>query len=532
MSNCSSAALACVPATFSSLSLFGGQIVEVSTNLVTNYTSFVSGMFRYTQPDVLLENATFCNVTVTYTHPGESDNINVETWLPTKKNWNGRLQSVGGSGSIAGRFSLAYGNMEGALADGYATSSTDAGLVQGESSTAGWALLSPGNVNWDYVQNFASRSLGDMAVISKGVIESFYGTKPAYTYWNGCSTGGRQGHMLAQRYPDAYDGIAAGSPAINWGSFIAATAWPQQFMDMMGIYPPGCEIDALTAAAITACDALDGIVDGIVSDADACLASFDPFSLVGTVVTCNNGSTQISTAAAAVVNATWHGPETRFGKKIWYGFTPGTDITGSAPYSDGTPGVASTICHSGGGPCSGAEEQSVTEWFTLLVAKDPNFPWGNVSHAVYDRLVHASINEYQSVLWTSDPDLTEFREAGGKMVTFHGLADTIVPPKGTEDYYMKVSALFPDVQDFYRYFEVPGMGHCAFGKSGQPSSLFSQLRAWVENGTAPVQTPIQVLGLDGMPTPRILCAFPKVARLDEACKSGTSANCWICVDRS
>jgi hypothetical protein len=149
----------CVPATFHNLSLFGAEIVSLSATLVTNYSASVPATDRFTQPPVEVQNATFCNVTVSYTHPGQNDALVVEAWLPTA-GWNGRLQAVGGGGFVAGRSVPAHSAMAGAIADGYATATTDAGLGAAPDPTT-WALLSPGNVNLYALQNLASVSLED-----------------------------------------------------------------------------------------------------------------------------------------------------------------------------------------------------------------------------------------------------------------------------------------------------------------------------------------------------------------------------------
>lgn len=152
--------MSCVPATFDSIALFGGQVLSVGTAIVTNYTASVPSSRRFTQPTVEVRDATFCNITVTYTHPGQGDRIVVEAWLPPKEQWNERLQAVGGGGFVAGRYDAAYTAMSGAVGDGYATITTDAGLG-GEPDPTSWALLSPGNVNLYLLQNLASVSLDD-----------------------------------------------------------------------------------------------------------------------------------------------------------------------------------------------------------------------------------------------------------------------------------------------------------------------------------------------------------------------------------
>lgn len=157
---------ACSPATFSTPSVFGTEIISVHAALVTNYSISVHEWYRFTQPSTQLRNATFCNITVSYTHPGQNDNVLVEAWLPVD-DWNGRFQAVGGGGWVAGRFSLSHSAMYGALADGYATITTDAGLGSAFDASP-WALLSPGNVNLHLLQNLASVSLNDEVSAAAG----------------------------------------------------------------------------------------------------------------------------------------------------------------------------------------------------------------------------------------------------------------------------------------------------------------------------------------------------------------------------
>jgi len=230
--------------------------------------------------------------------------------------------------------------------------------------------------------------------------------------------------VLAQRYPDAYDGIAAGAPAIHFTELSSSIQWAQQVMNDLGQYPHSCELDALTAAAVIACDAQDGAEDGIVSRPKDCLARFDPFQLVGKAVNCTETSdtVKISEVAAAVANATWHGPRTTDGKQLWYGFSPGTTLTGNGPKAVGQPGVAITNCTSG--TCTGEPNILGTLWLELFVQRDPDFDVGSLTHEGYDQLFHAGQEVYRSVLNTDDPDLRPFKKAGGKLITFHGIVSS------------------------------------------------------------------------------------------------------------
>ena len=425
----------CFPETFTGLSLFGAEVLSVAASLVTNYSSSVQVSNRFTQPAVEVQNATFCNVTVTYTHPGQGDTIAVEAWLPQAVGWNGRLQAVGGAGWVAGRSPLTAVAMAGAVSDGYATVTTDAGLRDAQDSVVAWGLLSPGNPDLYSLINLASVSLDDevslqtnpqgvskdcltypeaQAIIAKSLIKAYYGRGPEYSYWNGCSQGGRQGLMLAQRYPTAYDGIAAGAPPLQWTNNLLAMLWPQQFMSMLGKYPYPCELQAIAAAATSACDGLDGLVDGIVNEVDGCLSSFDPFELVGRAIPDCPEISAISWTAAAVANATWQGMRNSHGTNVWPGPTPGTDLA---------IGVANTDCSTGS--CRGVLASVSLPWVLQFINRGADLDLTNLTHAEFDELVHRGQQRYRSIMEADDPDLSAFRNAGGKMVTYHGLVSLL-----------------------------------------------------------------------------------------------------------
>lgn len=412
----------CSPSTFSPPPVFGAEITSIKTHLVSNFTAIVPAELLVNTPTANATDVNFCNVTVSYTHPGQGDNISVTAWLPIDS-WNERMEGVGGGGWVAGGpiSQLAYPELISAISSGYAGVTTDAGLNVGvDVSASAWALLGPGNVNLYNLQNLASRSLHDQAVIGKSLIKDFYGRPPKKSYWNGCSQGGRQGLMLAQRYPDLYDGIAAAAPAINWNAFFTAMYWPQLIMNLAGKYPHGCELDAITAAAVSACDALDGVLDGVISNTDACI--FDPFTAVGTVFDCSSTNTtmQISHMAAVVANATWSGPQTAKGNFLWYGPYRGSDLSGSST----DLGLAGTQCT--GEVCVGAPLYLGTEWMTLFIEKNPDFNLTSISREQYDEIFHAGRQEFASIIETAEPDLSQFKSHGGKILTFHGLVSNLL----------------------------------------------------------------------------------------------------------
>ncbi|KAH7121807.1 Tannase/feruloyl esterase [Dactylonectria estremocensis] len=511
-------AASCAASAIPTPTLFGAEILSLSASLVSNYSGTAPEGYNYNHPTIRAEGVDFCNVTITYTHPGQNDTLNVENWLPLST-WNGRIQSVGGGGWVAGRFPLSYMGMTGAIGDGYVASSTDAGLLDDHNQPAyvpdGWALVSEGNVNMYNLQNLASVSLNDQSILVKALTESFYGQQADYAYWSGCSQGGRQGLMLAQRYPHAYDGIAAAAPAIYWTQFFPASIWAQVLMQDRGEFPPPCEFDYITKAAVAACDPLDGITDGLVSDESAC--DFNPFGLVGETLNCPDIGKDItlSETAAFVANATWNGPWSPDGRSLWYGPNIDARITGNASGGAVTAdrGYAQTLCVNG--TCEGAPVGLGDEWFKYYLTRNSSWSWEALTPESFAQYFHASVQQYDSIIGTSDADLSEFRAAGGKLITYHGTADGLIPFKDTVDYYNRILGLDPQAQDFYRFFEVPGLSHCAGGSGGQPTATWNALLTWVENGTAPDSLPINFTDPDGNEQSRILCPYPKRPTMSE-----------------
>lgn len=231
LSEASPSAETCTPAAIPFPDIFGAQIISLAASPVLNYSlSEVPLLDQSASPNVTSLN--FCNVSIHYTHPGQHDSINVEVWLPLT-GWNGRFVGVGGGGYATGVGPLYLGYP---VSRGYAAVNTDGGHLPDPLNASSWALSSPGNVNWALLQDFAAIALDEAATIGKNVTAAYYGSKPKYSYWNGCSTGGRQGLMMAQRYPSQYDGILARSPAINWDRFAVADFWPQLVMNQLGLW--------------------------------------------------------------------------------------------------------------------------------------------------------------------------------------------------------------------------------------------------------------------------------------------------------
>ncbi|KAF1359877.1 putative feruloyl esterase [Lizonia empirigonia] len=422
-------------------------------------------------PDVSID---FCNVTLTHTHPGNNDTLHTQIWLPLNPTkWNKRMQMAGGGGWSAG-FQQAFSGMYGAITEGYATSTVDGGVhVENAGSPAAWALKSPGNVDYEALQNFAFKGLVDGALATKSIIESYYGHAPDYSYWSGCSQGGRQGYMFAERFPDMFDGIAAAAPAINWNQFFVGSTYPQQVLYELkpDKFPHTCEYEALTQSAIAACDGNDGVFDGLISDPDRCY--FNPRTLIGSPTNCSvpGGPSVISETAAP------------------YSYSPEADLAGFR-------GILHNDC-SNNGTCVPLRLPIFTDWIKYFIKKNPDYDVNTMTREEWVSAFHAGRREYTSIIGTDYPDLSEFRASGGKLLTYHGLADELIPHGGTRDYFEKIAVSDPNVRDFYRYFEAPGATHCYQGKGGVPGGAFAALVDWVEHGAADREYP--------------LCVYPKKA---------------------
>lgn len=480
----------CSPQTFGYplQQLPGTSPISISAAALANYTTYSESPGTV---NLELYTVSFCNVTVTYTHPGEQDIIHVTVQLPP--NWNGKLQALGGAGYAASGgtiFSMP------AVAAGYATVDTDSGHAKGASAVfdLSWALDNSGQVNLHLLEDWGSTTLHEMAVIGKAAVNSFYGTKPKYSYFNGCSGGGRQGLQIAEKYPHDFDGILASSPAINPQKVIFGIYHATQVMNDLRIYPPTCEFAAFTKAAIAACDELDGVKDGIISFPDLC--RFDAQTVVGRDFDCNGTTLQFTAAGADIVNAAWTGPRGNESTIGWFGFNKDADLSA----------VVSTVCSSVttcGPSFSGSSITLVAAWYTYLIAKNPNFDLNSMTEARYFQSWQETL-VYSDLVSAANPDLSQFRAAGGKLIIWQGLADAAIPPNGTVAFYQQVLARNPDAHSFALYFEAPGVGHCGGGPGALPSDPLAQLVSWVENGTAPQR----LTAADPSGNTRNLCPYP------------------------
>ncbi len=430
-----------------------------------------------------------CRVTATVTHPPANDRVKVFIALPMK-GWNGRFRGNGGGGFVGG----SAASLRGPVLQGFASGATDTGHEGGGGS---FALNANGRLNWQEIRDNAYLGIHEMTVVGKALTQAFYGKAPRYSYFVGSSTGGRQGLMEAQRYPEDYDGILSGCPAINWHRFLPAALWPQVVMLEAKNFVSKAKLDAATAAAVAACDGIDGVVDGVIDDPTRC--AYDPKVLVGTPV----GDSVFTAADADVIRAIWEGPRGHGGRFMWYGLTHDTDLN--------------TYAGTAGSPLAGKPFGIPLDWFRYFLVQNPRWDWTTLTRAEFELLWNQSVEQFGAVIGSDNPDLTRFRDRGGKSIIFHGLADQQIPAQGTIEYYQRVQRQMGGPQrtaEFSRLFLLPGLNHGFRGAapSPNPAALFDALIRWVEEGRAPERLEAELRDSSGkLIRARPVFPYPQVA---------------------
>jgi hypothetical protein len=429
-------------------------------------------------------------VTAIVTHPPASDRVKVWIALPVK-NWNGRFRGNGGGGFMTGNAD----SLRGAVAQGFAAAATDGGH---EGGNGNFALNASGRLNWQEIRDFAYLGIHEMTVVGKALTQAFYGQAPRFSYFVGSSTGGRQGLMEAQRYPADYDGIFSGCPAIHWASMVPSTLWPQVVMHDLKHLVSKEKLEAVTAAAIAACDRDDGVSDGVIDDPSRCV--WNPTAFVGTKV----GDSTFTVEDASVVRRIWAGPTGHQGSFIWHGLSRGANLFATA----GTEGV----------PLKPKPFGIAVDWYRYFLTHSGDFDGTDVSAAEFELLVNQSVELFGPVFSANDPDLSAFRYCGGKIIILHGLADQLIPHKGSIDYYDRVQKRMGGTArtaEFARLFLIPGVDHGFRGPGATPNMnrLILSLIEWVEEGKVPAQLLGEVRDAAGkLLRARPIFPYPQTAR--------------------
>ena len=414
----------------------------------------------------------FCRVAAALKPSSDSD-IKVEVWLPTA-GWNRKLQAVG-NGGWAGVIS--YSAMAEAVRAGYASVSTDTGHVGGSGS---FALG-----HQEKLIDFGWRSEHEMTVKAKALVQAFYGSAPRLSYWNGCSTGGRQGLKEAQKFPDDFDGIITGAPANRtalalWAAFAV--------LKDSASYIPASKYPMIHQAVLNACDARDGVKDGLIEDPTRC--SFDP-----KVLLCKGAD------GPACLTA----PQADAAKKL---YAPGTNPrTGQELFPSLVPGTELGWGVLAGGPDPSA---NILEHFKYVVFKDPNWDWRTFD---FDTGIARAAQPDNEVMNATDPNLKPFFAHNGKLLMYHGWSDTNVATLNTIKYYKSVvDTVGAKSTDNVRLFLEPGMGHCGGGEGPNVFDKVGALEQWVEQGKAPDRIVASHSTEGKVDRTRPLCPYPQVAK--------------------
>ena len=470
----------------------------------------------------------FCRVVASVKDAPDSD-VRVELWMPNDR-WKGVFH-VNGNGGYAGVLAYNYGAMEAAIKRGYATAETDLGTAPATPLNGDVLVGHP-----DKWKDWGLLGTHEAAVAGKEIAKAFYGADAKRSYYTGCSTGGQQGLIEAEYFPEDFDGILAGAPVVNrtWGHAVAVTSY-----QAANLKPAHRLSDAnlalLSKSAIAACGAKgNGLKsDPFIGDPLAC--DFDPADL-----TCKGAAADdcLTAEQGETAKAIYLGPADKNGKPLFYGELPGSEsgifnwgfleAPGNAP---GEPGF-----------------DGLFKWVF-----GPNWDWRTFDVEQDMVKVDAALGPVLNGAVTGD--VTKFLDRGGKLILFQGWSDPIVPIGQTINFYKDLLTKFggeEKTKEFARLFMVPGMGHCGFGTGpnrfdsaafggAQPPALdpehdmFTALSHWVEDGVAPAQViATKFVGGDaskGIEMQRPLCPYPQRAWYKGDGDTSAAANFACAVDK-
>jgi feruloyl esterase len=419
----------------------------------------------------------FCRVALTAS-PSSDSMISIEVWLPLAAVWNRKFLGTD-NGGFSG--AINYGAMASAIARGYATAGTDTGHTGDQ--------MEFGHGHPEKLIDWAYRAVHVSAELGKLVTRNHYGRFADRAYFSGCSTGGQQALSEAQRFPQDYDGVVAGDPGNNRVALILGFlwAWTATHADDGSLILPNSKLPAITRAAVDACDAGDGLKDGLISEPLHC--RFDPASLL-----CKGGETDtcLTESQVGAVKKVYDGAKNRrTGKQIFAGWARGSE--------QGWPQYITS-----------PREPVRVGLFRYFVYDDPNWHWRTFD---WDRDVDF-VQTQAAVMNAMSVDYRAFRTRGGKIVMYTGLADPVVPPGDIISYYDAVTAAsggLQETQKFFRFFPIPGMGHCSGGTGPNNFDALGALEAWVERGTAPTRIVASHSTAGAIDRTRPLCPYPQTA---------------------
>ncbi|HXJ17016.1 MAG TPA: tannase/feruloyl esterase family alpha/beta hydrolase [Candidatus Polarisedimenticolia bacterium] len=426
-------------------------------------------------------SSAFCRV-VAFSTPTSDSHIAFEVWLPPAAKWNGKFEGVGNGGFIG---QITYRALATGLRRGYAVAGSDTGHASGNDES--WALGHPEKlIDWSY------RAVHEVTVDSKLIIQAFYGSSAKLAYWDGCSTGGKQGLTEAQRYPNDFDGIVAGAPANYITHLQAGSEYISWVALKGGLHAPGyipeSKLAVIHEAALAACDAKDGVRDGVITDPRRC--HFAPKT-----IQCSGADTPdcLTSPQVQTVEQIYAGARFADGRQIFPGFEVGSE-------------------KGWGGMTSGPKPFSIgTGFFKYMVFGDPKWDFRTFN---VDRDTRLADQRLGKIVNAIDPNLKSFEAHGGKIVMYHGWADQAIAPGNSINYYNSVVGAMggaEKTQEFLRLFMAPGMGHCQGGDGPDTFDSLGALEQWREHGTPPAKIIASHSTNGTVKVTRPLCPYPQVA---------------------
>jgi feruloyl esterase len=434
----------------------------------------------------------FCRVAGTIS-PVPDSVIKFEVWMPTS-NWNRRLMVVG-NGAFSGAPWIRF--MAAAVREGYAVAGTDTGH-EGPIPDASFALGHP-----EKVIDFGYRSVHETTLKSKAIVATFYDAPAKKSYFDGCSSGGRQGLMEAQRYPADFDGIISGAPASNMERQLASAIWIERAAHLTPASNlPKEKLPILHQAALDACDASDGVKDGVIRDPFSC--RFDP-----AVTQCKGADTSacLSPEQVEAARKIYAGPvNPRTHEKIYPGLEPGSEVTW---YAFTVPEFPIAASH-----------------FKYIVFKNPKWDPSTLN---FDSDIATAEKIDNGTLTATNPNLKPFFVHGGKLILYHGLSDGLISPQSTINYYNAVlKAAGPTASQSMRLYLAPGMEHCFGGDGPDSFDLDAPLASWVEDNKIPGPIIASHFPANAPSTKadrtRPLCPYPQVAKYKGTGSTDDAAN--------
>lgn len=449
--------------------------------------------------------APFCRV-AGVSQPASGSRIGFEVWLP-KQNWNGRLKMFGNGGYSS---AMPYAEMAAHLKEGYAVVATDTGHTGDSPDFA--------RTNPEAIVDWGWRAVHTAIVNAKRVVTEFYGRNASFSYFQGCSTGGHQALMEAQRFPEDFNGIIAGSPGNNRTHLNAGFLWQFVQNQVRGGAPrqivPARKLPALSKASYTACKKQNGAdAGGLASDPflnDPMNCNVDPAALL-----CAGAETDecLTPAQVAVVKRMYDGAvNPRTGERIFVGWPAGSEAGWSEYWAD---------------PRNPAEPARADFW-RYWAFKDPQWNWQRFD---FDADMKRADDQLAGTINAMSANLDKFRKKGGKLIHYHGMADPVTPYADSVVYQQRVvmeqlqsrglsyvEEATQATAEFYRLFLAPGMGHCSGGIGATPNDLAQAIEKWVERNEAPASLLAvrNAGGVAGKGFTRPLCPYPQIARYNGA----------------